>query len=650
MDKKTIIGIVLIFAIFVGFNIWKSPSKEEKARMEHVRDSVQTAQNKIFDSIAKAQLQNIHNNDSLTQKDTAALARKKHEELQNKLGSFAHTGEGENKIYTLENDFYKVMISSKGGRIASVELKNFQTFEGKPLILCNEETSDFGLTFSAMNRTIQTKDLYFQAFLNNKPFTGNEPIRIDKQDSLQFAMRLFADADSAVLNPDKYVEFLYTLRKNEHMMGFTIKLHGMSDVIASNARFVDMNWDAKLLRQEKNFAYERQNSTIFFKPVNDDVDYLKQTKDDENSIKTPLKWISFQQQFFSMTLIAADKFDNADLKSIHKDDKSPANEIKDMSVAIGLPYTPDQDNTYVMNYYFGPNKYKILKNYNLDLERQIPLGWGFFLLQWINRIAVIPIFNVFEQFNWNYGLIIIVMTLILKIVLSPIAYKSILSTVRMKVLKPEVDEIAAKYSKPDQAMDKQRATMALYKKAGVNPMAGCLPQLLQLPILIAMFRFFPASIELRQESFLWANDLSTYDDLITFPFHIPVLGDHLSIFAVLMTIASFLYTKYNSSSMMGSTNTMPGMKTMMYIMPFIFFFMFNSFSSALNFYYFLSTMITFGQQIIMKQLIDENKIHARIQENKKKVADKPKKAGWMERLEQRNRQLMAERQKQQKKK
>ena len=304
-----------------------------------------------------------------------------------------------------------------------------------------------------------------------------------------------------------------------------------------------------------------------------------------------------------------------------------------MHSLIGIPYQSNTNNSIAMQFYFGPNKYNILKKYNLDLERQIPLGWSFFLLQWINRYAVIPVFDFLSHFNWNYGIIILVLTILLKIVLFPIAYKSYMSSAKMKVLKPEIDEIGAKFPKKEQAMDKQRATMSLYKKAGVNPMAGCIPMLLQFPILIAMFRFFPASIELRQQPFLWATDLSSYDSIFSWTTQIPLLssfyGNHISLFALLMAISNLIYTKMNQD-MMGSTNSMPGMKTMMYIMPIMFLGFLNSYSSALNYYYFLSTMLTFGQMYAIRMFVDEDKIHARIQENKKKPVAKSK---FQQRLE-----------------
>jgi YidC/Oxa1 family membrane protein insertase len=303
-----------------------------------------------------------------------------------------------------------------------------------------------------------------------------------------------------------------------------------------------------------------------------------------------------------------------------------------MTVEVGVPFIPKENKEIAMSMYFGPNKYYGLKQYHHDLEKQIPLGWGFFLMAWINIYAVIPVFTFFGNFGWNYGIIILILTILLKILLFPIAYKTYTSSAKMKVLKPEIDELNKKFPKKEDAMKKQSATMELYKKAGVNPMAGCIPLLLQMPILIAMFRFFPSSIELRQQAFLWAKDLSSYDSIWTFPggFTIPYYGDHVSLFALLMTISSVLYTKVNEQAMGSQQAQMPGMKTMMYLMPVMFLFWFNDYSSGLSYYYLLANLLTFAQIYIIKATLDEKKLHAQIEANKKKVV---KKSGFQKRLE-----------------
>jgi len=639
MDRNTILGLLLIFVLFIGYSWWSAPSKEELAAKQRTKDSLELAQQKTATTFQENEAEKI-TQDSLKRNEDSLKTTP--EVLQNELGSFANAAKGEDKDYIIENDLVKLTVSAKGGRIAQVELKKFKTFDSLPLLLFTKDSSEFNLSFKAIDnskdKNINTGQLFFQAFDSKGKPIGKNHLKVTGNDSLIITMRLFA-GDSATYT-NKYIEFVYTLYGNNYMMGFKMNTVGMQDIIASNANYIDLNWNAELRSQEKSHKNEHIITSVYYKPLKDDVDYLSETKDDEASLKFPLKWVSFKQQFFSATLIAQDQFNNADIKSLTNLNKKPLTDspksgsyLKSMHSLIGIPYQSNTNNSIAMQFYFGPNKYNILKKYNLDLERQIPLGWSFFLLQWINRYAVIPVFDFLSHFNWNYGIIILVLTILLKIVLFPIAYKSYMSSAKMKVLKPEIDEIGAKFPKKEQAMDKQRATMSLYKKAGVNPMAGCIPMLLQFPILIAMFRFFPASIELRQQSFLWATDLSSYDSIYSWTTQIPLLstfyGNHISLFALLMAISNLIYTKMNQD-MMGSTNSMPGMKTMMYIMPIMFLGFLNSYSSALNYYYFLSTMLTFGQMYAIKMFVNEDKIHARIQENKKKPMIKSK---FQQRLE-----------------
>ena len=627
MDRNTIIGLVLIFALFIGYSWWSSPSKEELEAKQKAQDSLALVQAQT-DSLAKIPAEQLAKNDSI--KATNDSLQSTPEVLKDKLGSFSQSANGDDVEYIVENELLKLNISSKGGRISQAELKNFRTFDSLPLILFTKDSSEFNLSFASNNRNINTSELFFKPVFNNKDYDGKTKLSVKENDSISFAMRLYADADDTLSKPAKYIEYQYTIYGNSYMIGFRINFVGMQNVIAANANFIDLYWNTDLRRQEKNAKNENMVSSVFYKLLKDDVDYLSETKDDETSLKTPVKWISFSQQFFSTTLIAKDQFLNADIKSFTEKNKEGGRYLKSLRSLIGIPYQSTADNTVAMNMYLGPNKYNILKTYDLELERQIPLGWSFFLLQWINRIAVIPVFNYLDSLNWNYGIIILVLTILLKIVLLPIAYKSYLSSAKMKVLKPEIDEISAKFPKKEQAMDKQRATMSLYKKAGVNPMAGCIPMLLQFPILIAMFRFFPASIELRQQPFLWAEDLSSYDSIINLGFNIPFYGDHVSLFALLMAVSNLIYTRMNMDMMGSSSTQMPGMKTMMYIMPIMFLGFLNSYSSALNYYYFLSTMMTFGQMYLIRQFVNEDKIHAKIQENKKKPVTKSK---FQQRLE-----------------
>jgi YidC/Oxa1 family membrane protein insertase len=358
------------------------------------------------------------------------------------------------------------------------------------------------------------------------------------------------------------------------------------------------------------------------------VDNISEGSDDSKTFPAKVKWIGLKQQFFTSVIIADNSFDKPTIITESALEKGSSKYIKNLSANISIPFTHTGKESFGMRFYFGPNHYTTLKKYDIELEKQISLGWKIF--GWINRFLVIPIFNFLDSFHLNYGIIILILTIILKLLLLPIAYKTVLSSAKMKVLKPEIDEINEKF-KYEEPVKKQQATMALYKKAGVNPMAGCIPVLLQMPILLALFRFFPASIELRQQGFLWATDLSTYDTIYNFGFAVPWYGDHVSLFALLMTVSTLLYT-WSNSQLMGTQNQMPGMKWMMYLMPIMFLGFMNSYSAGLSWYYFLSNMITFGQTWVMqKYVIDHDKLHAQIQENKKKPVTQSK---FQQRLEQ----------------
>lgn len=626
MDRNTIIGLLLIFALFIGYTWWSAPTQEELKEKQRIQDSIVAEQlkNEAKEGKVKIEKDSLFSN----QNDKNEFEKTNIKNLNDELGLFSLAASKEkDEDYIIENDFVKYTISTKGGRISQVELKKFKTFDHQPLVLFTKDSSEFYISFFSNNRSINTSLLYFEPIIN-KNVADKKQFEVKGDDSLIFSMRVYPANDS-VFDKSKYLEFQYKIKGNNYMIDFNINIVGMKDIIATNTNFLDLTWRTDLRNQEKNKKNENMVSSVHFKPISDDVDYLSETKDDESKLKIPLKWISFSQQFFNATIIAENQFNNAEISSKTDKSKEGGRYLKTMDALIGIPYQANSDNNIEMKMYFGPNKYNILRTYKLELERLIPLGWSFFLLQWINRGAVIPVFDFLSHFNWNYGIIILILTILLKIVLFPIAYKSYISTAKIKVLKPEIDEIAKKFPKKEQAMDKQRATMALYKKAGVNPMAGCIPMLLQFPILIAMFRFFPASIELRQQAFLWAEDLSSYDSILKLGFNIPFYGDHVSLFALLMAISNLIYTRMNMDSM-GSTNAMPGMKTMMYIMPIMFLGFLNSYSSALNYYYFLSTMITFGQMFVIRRLVNEEKIHARIQENKKKPITKSK---FQQRLE-----------------
>ena len=632
-DRNTIVGFLLIFGILIGYYFLTAPSKEELAERQRKQDSLLALQ-RTRDSLSFAtQMNEAAARKDLSPQDTLALpvSLQKEQEisvLQDQFGSFALAAKGVERQIFLENDLVKIGLSTLGGKITYVEIKDFKTWDGMPLVLIDSDTNLFGLTFFADNRTINTTDFYFEPVWLEGTREGEETVTVTGEEQARFALRLYASRDS-VIDRDRYLEYLFTLKGNNYMIDFDINFKNLNKTIDATRGYVDFEWSADLLKQEKHVD-QFNGSTIYYKLNEDDVNYLSESKEDEESLRDQIKWLSFKQQFFSTALISDNYFVDPVMQVSTSETPPSERYLRSLYYKIGIPFTGAADETIGMSLYMGPNKYNILRKYKLDLERQIPLGWSFFLMQWINRFAVLPVFNFLGSFGWNYGIVILVLTILLKIVLFPVAYKTYLSSARMRLLKPEVDEINTKFPKKEDALKKQQATMALYKKAGVNPMSGCIPILLQMPILIAMFRFFPASIELRQQPFLWADDLSSYDSIMSLPFNIPFYGDHVSLFTLLMTISTIVYTYLNNKMMGTGSQQLPGMKTMMYLMPVMFLGIFNNYSSGLSYYYLLVNLITFAQMYIFQWFVDEDKLHRQIQENKLKPE---KKSGFQKRLE-----------------
>jgi YidC/Oxa1 family membrane protein insertase len=619
MNKENIIGLVLIFGMLIAYSIWMTPSQEELQQKQRVQDSIAQVRQWQLDSMRIAAERKVEEKPlAITVEEIEADTEANMTRLLDRFGGFAVSAIGEEKIYYIESEVLRLGISTKGGRIVSAELREFQTWDTLPLELIDKESSAFGLVFFSNNRIINTQNLFFQPYWYQRNFEGSEVMRVSGDNELSFGMRAYANASEAQTGSDRYLEFKYTLSGNDYMTGLDMNFVGLHNVIDDNTNFLELEWKNQLLRQEKNLKNERNASTIHYKYASDDMGSLSETKDDSESLKTRVKWIAYKQQFFTTTLIARDNFISAELSAFVQEELPEDRYVKNMEADISIPYQPSPNYSIPLNLYMGPTKYNILRQYDLSLERQIPLGWGFFLFQVVNRYAVIPVFNFLEGFNFNYGIIILILTILLKIVLFPLTYKTYISQARMRVLKPEVEELNKKFPKKDDAMKKQQALMALYKKAGVNPMSGCVPMVIQLPILIALFRFFPSSIELRQQSFLWAHDLSTYDSVLDLPFTIPFYGDHVSLFTLLMALSTVAYTYVNSKMMDTGSSQMPGMKMMMYLMPVMFLGFFNNYSAGLSYYYMLTNLITFAQMFLIRSVIDENKIRAKIMENKKK--------------------------------
>ena len=642
-NKSTLIGFVLIAAILFGWMYFMSPSKEQIAEQQRIQDSIRRVrlEQMALDSLRQAerqaemQLAALQTDTAQTQLDSLGLALQQQNALRDKYGIFAVSSQGSDQTWTIENKLQKLTFSSKGGFLKQVELKDYKTYDSLPLISFDPETVKFDLSFFAQNRIVNTSQFYFQPYMNGKPYTGGD-MTVAEGDSVVFALRL------PTSEANKYLEYVYTVRYDNYMMDFDIRTVGLKDVIASNADYMTIDWAVDLMKQEKStdrFAGE----TVYYKSLTDkDVDHLNEQKDEEKVVNNKLKWVSFKQRFFCNVIVAKEEFENAKMSTSTRKTNNPRY-FKSMAANIEVPYDiTAETNVIPMQLYFGPNHFKTLRSYGIGLQDQINLG-NFFLIRWINY-GVIAVFNWLSIYGWNYGIVILILTILIKTLLFPLAFKSYKSSAITRVLKPEMEAINAKYPKEEDAMKKQQAVLNLQRQAGVSPASGCLPALLQFPILIAIFRFFPASIELRQQPFLWADDLSTYDSIIEFP---KFLGmDHLSLFTLLMTITTFIYTYVNNKQMDYSSNPqMKPMKWMMYLMPIMFFGIFNNYSSGLSYYYMLVNIITFIQMFIFRKMINEDKVRATIEENKRKPQ---KKSNFMKRLEEAQKQ-QAKLQQQQKK-
>lgn len=604
MDKNTIIGLVLIFLILIGFSYFTRPSEEQVREMQR-QDSIAKVETRRAE-IAAAQKQQQA---SVTPQSTTTPAGSND-------SAFFQTN-SENKIITLENDKVKLHISTQGGRIIYVDLKEYRTHDSLPLVLWKNNETTFGLNFYALNQEINTEKFFFT------PSTTEATLYAKDKEQI-LSMRLYADST-------KYIEYLYKLAPDSYMTDFSILTHNMEDVIASNSSFLTLNWGINMPQLEKSKDFENRYTGIYYKYFEDDVENMSLTSDEEETLSNKIQWIDFKQQFFSSILISETPLSDVQLTS--KLSKKNGY-LKDVTAEIPLPYNGKSNEQYNMRFFFGPNSYPVLKAYGseIDLPDVINMGWKW--IAWFNKYVVIPIFNFLENnTTLNYGIIILLLTLIIKLILFPLTYKSYMSQAKMRVLKPQIDELTKKYP-ADKAMERQQATMKLYKQAGVNPMGGCLPMLIQMPILIALFYFFPGAIELRQQSFLWATDLASYDSIATLPFTIPFYGNHVSLFCLLMTVTNIIYMIMNNKNQ-PQNDQMKGMQTMMYIMPVMFLFIFNSYSSGLSYYYFIATLITIFQTWVIRKFVDDKKLLHQIELAKTKPVKKSK---FQQRLEEMQRQ------------
>lgn len=624
MDKNQIFGIIIIVGLLIAYGIYNQPTKEEIEKRQREQDSIRKAQIEqiVQDSITKSKdsvskTLNVIENKNI---DTLVNDSSQINQVKSDYGIFTNSSIGKEEFISLENQKVKIRFTSKGAYPYYAELKEFKTWDKKPLVLFNDNDNQFALKFYSNNKDISTSDLYF---VNTK----GDSVYDASNGKQSITLRLNA-------GKNKYIDYIYTLDPESYLIKFDIQFHNLDKDLAVNSSYLDLYWKSKIRKQEKGAKWENQNSTIYYRFSGDEVKYLTETSDEKDeSADTRLEWLAYKDHFFSTVLIADEYFTSAEMK--YTKDKTFKKYLKHLESTVSIPYEGESPH-YGFTYYIGPNDFDILKKIkgkddkDLNLKRMIPLGWSVF--RWVNVYIIIPLFNALGYlFGNNMGLIILIMTILIKLALFPFTFKSYKSSAKMRVLKPQIDEINKKIPK-EKAMERQQATMALYKKVGVNPMGGCLPMLFQMPFLIAMFRFFPSSIELRQKSFLWATDLSSYDSIWTFPhgFSIPWYGDHISLFTLLMAAAMLISQLLNKNQMSGGNTQMPGMKMMLYLMPVMMLLWFNNYSAGLSYYYFLSNIITIIQTLVIRRMINEDELLTKLNTNKKKV--KPK-SNWQKRIE-----------------
>ena len=614
MDKNTWIGFLLIAGIIVGFSMLNRPSKAELAERQRQQDSIQAvrmeerkAQMKTAELTQQAQ-QAVAEPEELTETEVT-------NRLQEAYGPFAVAAQGEEEYVVLDNGKVRLTISTLGGEIKRAELPEYKASGDSinPLRLFGEGESKLDFTLRTINdRILQTANLYFT------------PVAVD---SNRVVMRLKTN------NEEAWLDFIYELSDN-YMVSFIIAPHQLQTELAQNIRSLDVEWSQVVPQHEQGRKFEERYAQLQYMLVGGDIEKLSESKEDHEKESANVKWIGYKDQFFSTVFIADESFNSANFYS--RPLPSSSGFVKQYSTSTQVPFDITGTNTTGFRFYMGPNHYNTLKSYDegvakedkLHLKSLVPLGWK--IVSWINFIIVIPMFDLFTSWGLHIGWVILLMTLVIKLIILPFVFVSYKSSAKMRALKPQIDAINEKYP-AEKMQERQQATMQLYQQAGVSPMSGCLPMLFQFPVLMAMFWFLPTAIELRGKSLFWADDLSTYDAVFHWGTNIPLLGDHLSLFCLLMTIANFGYTFITMQSQATDPN-MKFMKYMMYAMPLMFLFIFNDYAAGLSFYYLVSLFITIIQTMIFRWALDDKKMLAEIEANKKKRAGKPK-SGFMQRLE-----------------
>jgi YidC/Oxa1 family membrane protein insertase len=629
MDKKTTIGMVLIGVILAIWVFTSGPSKEQKEAQKRAADSIALA-TELAEKKARETQKAIAAADT-AKKTVVALTDSARDVIQkNKWLDFYPASKGTEESVVIENDKIKAFISTKSGRITNVILKEFKRSDKTtPVELFEKDKSKQSVIINAYNDKIVFLDsLYFTPDKKEVKVTG------DNTGSLKMTL--------STARPGSYIEYVYSLKGNDYMVDYKMNFVKMDSILTPGAP-VEIDWEMSYPSQEKHIEKERQISTVYYCDSKESVDNLSQGRiDSVTKAEKEIKWVAFKQQFFSAALINNDMFAAGKnffwIKSLEPEDRAATHQdslyVKEAKAKLLLP-DPIAKSSYSLKYYFGPNHYQTLNNYDLNLEDMIPMGWSFF--SYINKLLVVPVFTLFDGSGFGFGWVIMILTLVIKGLLFPIGYMTYKSSMKMKMLKPETDAITEKYGKDGDPMKKQQETMALYGRAGVSPFSGCLPLVFQMFVLIALFNFFPAAFELRQKGFLWADDLSTYDSVLDFGFNIPLYGDHVSMFALLMFVSTLGFTFYQQKMFPNQQGNMPGMKFMMYVMPFIFLGFMNSYSAGLSWYYFIANVINILQNLVLRRFVDENKIRAEIEKNLKNPAKK-KKGGFAARLEEMSKQ------------
>ena len=585
MDKNTLVGFILIGAVLIGFSVYNRPSQEEMERARQYQDSIQTV----------AQLEAAKREAEATAQSMQALTL-------DSTSLFYGANQGIEQFTTLENNLVKVQFSNKGGRVISATLKDYKDQQGNPLTLFNEKESAMNFAFEGKNENILTEDMFFQ------------PVNVTDS---TVTMRLQTTGAG-------YIDFAYRLLPESYMVNFDIRAVGMQNFFPAAQKTVNIDWSQLARQQEKGYDFEQRYTSLTYKPIDEGSDYLSEMKDHKETFEEPMQWIAFKNQFFSSVLIANQNFDNVTLDS--QIQKEGSGYMKNYNAEMTTFFDPTGKKATELQMYLGPNHFKtLLATNNLvinqeedaELEDLVYLGWP--LVREINRWFTINLFDWLSGWGLNMGIVLLLMTIIVKAIVYPATYKSYISSAKMRVLKPYIQKINEKYPNQEDALKKQQETMQLYSEYGVSPMGGCLPMLIQMPVFMALFFFVPNAIELRQQSFLWAPDLSTYDDLIHWGFNIPFLGDHLSLFCLLFSVTNILNTWYTMKQQDTGQQQMPGMKIMMYLMPIMFIFIFNNYSSGLHYYYFISGLISILIMIVLRKTTNEPKLRAILEANKAKI-------------------------------